>query len=270
MTKRGKVLRDPNARPGLLMVEGQQHQFALEGVWRSETPPKPGLVVDVELDASGRVQGITVVPDSQLAKEQAEAAMARERHGGGALASSLVAKLGTPNLVAGGVLAVAWFFLTAVSIQVPFPGTLEFTFWQFLGFLNAGNALELLGGRGSPSAGLYGFLAIVALAGPFLHHFWKDKRAVLGALLPLVFMVIVGIAVRSTIQSALVGGNEGPYIEAAKQARDEAMKAVSLGLGTYLSMLASLYFAFTAAKHFRVSKAGEGQELQAAAPRKAA
>jgi hypothetical protein len=72
----------------------------------------------------------------------------------------------------------------------------------------------------------------------------------------------VGIATRSSIQSALGGGAaEGPYADAAKQARDEAMKAVSLGLGTYLSVLASLYFAYTAAKGFLVSKASEGQEL---------
>ena len=76
MTKRGKVLRDANAGPGLLMVEGQQYPFTLEGVWKSEVPPKPGLVVEVDFDSTGQVTGITAVPESQLAKEQAEAAMA--------------------------------------------------------------------------------------------------------------------------------------------------------------------------------------------------
>src|SRR5512147_1427874 len=64
MTKRGKVLRDPTAGPGLLMVEGQQYLFALEPVWKSDVPPKPGLVVDVDLDGSGKIQAITVVPES--------------------------------------------------------------------------------------------------------------------------------------------------------------------------------------------------------------
>jgi hypothetical protein len=50
----------------------------------------------------------------------------------------------------------------------------------------------IMEGRGSPSAGLYGFLAIVALAGPFLHYFWKDKRAVLAGVLPLLFMLVIG------------------------------------------------------------------------------
>ena len=258
MTKRGRVLRDTTSGLGLLMMEGQQYRFSLEGEWKSKAPPKPGLVVDVELDARGKVQGITVVPDSQLAREQAEAAIGLARQKRENLASSLVARIGMPSLAAAGVLAAAWFFLTAASIQVPFPGKLEFTFWQILGFLNAGNASALLDGRGSPGAGVYGLVAILALAGPFLRHLWTDNRALLGGLLPLVFMVIVGIAVRSSILSALGSGNA----DVGKQTH-ETMKAVSLGLGAYLSILASLYFVFTSAKGFLVAKASAGQGLDA-------
>ena len=38
MSKRGMALRDPYAGPGLLIVEGQQYPFVLEGVWGSEAP----------------------------------------------------------------------------------------------------------------------------------------------------------------------------------------------------------------------------------------
>jgi hypothetical protein len=262
MTKRGRVLRDTTSGPGLLMMEGQQYRFSLEGVWKSETPPKPGLVVDVELGARGKVQGITVVPDSQLAREQAEAAMALTRQKARNLASSLVARSVMPSLAAAGLLSAAWFFPTAASIQVPFPGKLEFTFWQILAFLNAGNVPELLDGNRSSGAGVYGFVAIVALLGPFIHHFWKDKRALLGGLLPLAFMVVVGIALRTNIHSALGSGNAGSNADVGKQTH-EAMKAVSLGLGSYLSILASLYFAFTSAKGYRVATATEGEGLDA-------
>lgn len=267
MTKRGRVLRDTTSGPGLLMMEGQQYRFSLEGVWKSETPPKPGLVVDVELDARGKVQGITVVPESQLAREQAEAAKALARQKGRNLASSLVARSVMPSLAATGLLSAAWFFSTAASIQVPFPGKLEFTFWQILAFLNAGNVPELLDRNRSSGAGVYGFVAILALLGPFIHHFWKDKRALLGGLLPLAFMVVVGIALRGGIHGALGSGNEGSA-DVGKQTH-EAMKAVSLGLGTYLSILASLYFAFTSAKGFLVATASEGQG-QESTQRKAA
>ena len=256
MTKRGRVLRDTTSGPGLLMIEGQQYPFSLEVQWKSEAPPRPGLVVDVELDARGRVQGITVVPDSQLAREQAEAASSLAHQTGQNLASSLVTRIDMPSLAATGLLAVAWFFLTAASIQVPFPGKPEFTFWQILEFLNAGNVPELLDRSGGPSTGLYGLAAVVALAGPFIHHLWKDKRALLGGLLPLVFMIIIGIAVRSSIHSGFGSA------DVAKLSHVNAAKAVSLGMGTYLSILASLYFAFTSAKGFMVATASEGEGLE--------
>ncbi len=81
MTKRGKVLRDPYRGPGLLMVEGQQYPFLLESVWKSDGPPKPGLPVDIEFGQSGQILAITVVPESQLAKEEAEARGNRKRSG---------------------------------------------------------------------------------------------------------------------------------------------------------------------------------------------
>jgi hypothetical protein len=82
MAKRGKILRDPHVGPGLLMLEGQQHQFFLEGVWKSDVPPKTGLVVEVELDSLGKVVAITAVPESQIAKEQAELALAAAKKKG--------------------------------------------------------------------------------------------------------------------------------------------------------------------------------------------
>ncbi|MBS1853448.1 MAG: hypothetical protein JST79_21330 [Acidobacteria bacterium] len=251
MAKRGKVLRDPNSGPGLLMVDGQQYSFVLEGVWRSEIPPKPGLVVEVELSAEGNVLSVTAVPESQLAKEQAEAAMAVAKEKGAAIASSMVAKFGLPSLVAAGLLIVGWFFLSAVSIKSPF-GSLDFTFWQVLGFLNSSNAFEGLmqGGRqSSASPGIYGVLAVAAIAGPFIHHFWKDKRAILGGLLPLLFMIIVAIMINSSINS--IGGEAGGMFgDMVKQMRAEIMKAITVGLGVYLSVVVSLYFAAISTKKF--------------------
>jgi len=257
MAKRGKVLRDPYSGPGLLIVEGKQYSFVLEGVWKSEVPPKPGLVVDVELDDEGRVQGVTGVSDSQLAREQAEAAMAMARQKGTVMASGLVSHFGGRALIAAGLLILGWFFLSAISVQVPFLGKLEFSFWEVLGFLNSNNMLASIDRRGSPSPGFYGFLAIVAIAGPFIHHFWKDKRALLGGLLPLLFMIVVGIMIRSSIQSAVGGNAVGQMADMGKQFQEEALKAVSLGFGTYVSILVSLYFAASGAKKFLVSKGSD-------------
>ncbi|SRR6266496_589233 len=258
MAKRGKVLRDANAGPGLLIVDGQQYQFGLEGVWKSEVPPKPGLVVEVELDANGQVAGITAVPESQLAKEQAEVALKVAKQKGGEIFGQIVAKVGMPNLVAGLVLLISWFWLNAVVVQIPFAGKMEITFWQVLGLLNARNIVEVMGSNLRGSAGMYGLFAIVCLAGPFVQYFWKDKRAALGGLLPLAFMAIVGIIAHNAISNAMGPVPSGSmYGDMQREAQAEMSKAISYGLGLYLSVLASLYFAAIGLKNYLAAKATE-------------
>jgi hypothetical protein len=175
-----------------------------------------------------------------------------------------VARFGLPSLAASGVLILGWFVLPMVSIKA-FMGSMSFTFWQILGFLNSSrNGLEGLaqGIQGGGSSGLYGALALVAVAGPFIHHFWKDRRAVLAGLLPLLFMLLVfymiGHALRSgfdTVESA------GAFSGMARRAQEEAMKALSMGSGFYLSLLASLYFGGAAVRKFLVARAGEQRQL---------
>ena len=227
MTKRGKVLRDTSAGPGLIMVDGQQYPFQLEGIWKSEVPPRTGLVVDVSFAEDGAVRSITAVAESQLAKEQAEQAMAIAREKGSALVSSAVAKFGMPTLIATGLLIVGWFFLTAVSYNAGFVGKMDFTFWRILSFINSSNALEGLSAlSGKSSTGFYGFLGVLALAGPFLAFVWKDKRAQLGGLLPLLFMLLVGLLVRHAISAAAGGGSADIPAEMLDAARTEMMKAI--------------------------------------------
>ncbi len=81
MRKRGKVLREPSSTAGLVIVEGQQYWFSLDGLWKSEGPPQPGEVVDVDFDSDWRILAIAAVPESQLAKEQADAAAGAARKG---------------------------------------------------------------------------------------------------------------------------------------------------------------------------------------------
>jgi hypothetical protein len=255
MKMRGKILREPNAGPGLLMIDGQQYRFSLEGIWKSEMLPKPGLTVEAEMNQALEIVGITAVPESQLAKEQAEAAMAKAKEKGGEILNHAVSRFGARDLSALGLLAMGWFLLTTVAIALPGAGSLNFTFWQVLGLMNAGNAIEVMGRGLHPSAGIYGGMALMALAGPFVHHFWKDKWAVLGGLAPLLLMLIVWAMARNTFQSAF-----GGYGDLGKQAQAEAMQAVSLGLGAYLSGLMSMYFAGMAAKKYLAGPVASTEE----------
>jgi hypothetical protein len=57
-TKRGKVLREPGAGAGLLIIEGQQFPFSLTDVWQCPQAPKIGMIVEVEFNRDGKVVAI--------------------------------------------------------------------------------------------------------------------------------------------------------------------------------------------------------------------
>ena len=260
LTARGTILRDTSGGAGLVSVAGQQYPFQLEGMWRSEVPPRNGMIVDVAFNAPGQIAAISAVPESQIAKEQAELALAAAKEKGAAFAGAMVARFGARDLIAGGLLLVGWFMLNAVTVDMGL-GKLEFTFWQVLGFVNAGamSVLQQLSGRGA-SAGIYGFLALAGIAGPFLHHFWKDRRAHLGGALPLAVMLLVAFmiwnSIRSSVNEAGAGFGGGAELEQMReQMSQEMQKAIALGLGTYLSLGVAGFFALSGVKRFLVARA---------------
>ncbi len=259
MTKRGKILRDTSAGNGLIVVDGQQYPFMLEGTWRSEVPPAVGMTVDAEFNDAGQIVSLRVVQDSQLTKEQAQAALMAAKGKGAEMFSGIVARVGAVNLIALLVLLIGWLFLSAVSIQSPM-GNMSFTFWQLLGFINAKSALDVAmqAGTGSASTGIYGFLAFVCLVGPFVRYFWKDKLAVLGGVLPLLFMLIVGLIAHSSLSPAAALGGTGidPNDPMVKEMTQQVSQAISIGVGVYLSVLACLYFAAMGVKDFLAARAG--------------
>jgi hypothetical protein len=69
-------------------------------------------------------------------------------------------------------------------------------------------------------------------------------------------MIIVLVIARSSITNAM-GGASNPYAEMQRQVQDEMMKAISFGMGIYLSALAALYFAAIAAKNYLAGKTRE-------------
>jgi hypothetical protein len=247
---RGKILRDTARGQGLIVAGGQQHTFVLDGVWKSEVLPTAGMAVDVEINERGEVVAACNVSESQIAKEQTERAIAAAKEKGSALAAGALARFGWPALLAAGLLIIGWFFLSAISIQNPL-FNLDFSFWQLLGLLNSNNPLETaMGTSRGAGAGFYGVLAVLSILGPFLCHFWKDRRASLAGLLPVLFMLLIGILVRNSIHSLSGAADGGMFQELAKEASDEMMKALRIGFGVYLSLAASLYFAVAAIRRF--------------------
>jgi hypothetical protein len=158
------------------------------------------------------------------------------------------------------VLALGWWFLSTVTLDAAMLGQLKVTFWQLLGFLNARDPMETLAvGRRGAGSGLYGLAAVLCFGGPFLFHFWKDRRAHLAGSLPLAFMAFVFLMVLASMRELEGAGLEYQSMVAdfQREARREVLKALSLGLGFWLSIAASLYLAVRGVRDFFVNRAGD-------------
>ena len=243
MAKRGRVLREPYAGPGLLMVEGRQYPLVQE-LWRSDVPAKPGLAVNVDFDPHGNLRSITAVPESQI---NGDRELAPGGLGIGVLAQE-DASLGIALLVqfsAAMLLLVSWCSLTALSIHLPFSGGVELTFWQVLGYLNAGGLRQISEIAATPDAGVLGFAAILVLAGPLVHFFSADRRAALGGFLPLGFILCIAYVAYSNVRGS---------------AR-EIFSGVSIGFGTYVFVSLAIYMAVLSAKQFMAARAAGRNEI---------
>ena len=240
MAMRGKVLRDALAGPGLLIAEGQQYVFTLDSMWKSEIPPVPGLPVDLEFDSAGNITAIRAVSESQLKKEPPE--LITDQRQSYISPGFVITGISRIQLSAASVLLLSWSYLTAVSVQIPLLGELKFSFWQVLSYLNSGNMLSMWERPDNPGTGFYGFLAILAFAGPFLPYVWKDKRASLGGFLPLMFLSFVVFMIRRV---AILPSESGTF---ASLPQPPTLDSVSFGVGTYLSCFVCLFFAVSSSK----------------------
>ena len=266
MKKRGKILRDTSSGQGLLSIDGTQYPFQLDGVWRSDTAPKIDMSVEVELTERGDLLSITAIPESQLAREQAERVALMAKQKSAVFAANAVTRFGLPTLIALGTLIVGWFFLSALNANVTSSFQKSITFWNLLSLINgAGSVVNGLNETGG-SAGFYGFVAIVAIISPLLPYFIKEKKAHLLSILPLLFMLFVCYSIYSGINHGVdqargmagaIGGEEAEKMtrEMSSEMLKAVLQAISIGLGTYVSFVASLFFALKGITKYLASKA---------------
>jgi hypothetical protein len=253
-TSRGTIIKVPDSTPGLVIVNGAQKSFTLEGVWRSPVAPAPNMTVDVELNDSGAVAGISAVDPQQLTKEkldrlggiaqqQGKEAAEIAKQGVGALA----ARMGMSALVATVVLWVAWFFLPAVDLDF-FLLNRSFTFWEYLA-MSLNNPQSPTGSRGL--LGLLGMLCIVApVARPFIQH---AKAKYLNAA-PLAFIVVAPFLVYWRLAGGLgPAGEPQTLAELQRGVQREAAKAMldSLSVswfGAIVLIIPAVYLAYLGLK----------------------
>jgi hypothetical protein len=173
---RARIIKVPDATPGILLANGQQQQFVLERIWKSPVAPAVNMTVDIELDGAGSIQGLTVVDQRQLTKERLNqlGGVAQERgkdaaqiakQGVGALA----ARMGAVALGSAVIVVIALFFFTAAGVSESMGGPsigVSWTFWNLLG-LNFNDPTSVLGGAAGSSVGFLSLLALIAMVAPF-------------------------------------------------------------------------------------------------------
>ena len=120
---RGTIIKTPDSSPGLLVVEGQQKTFTLEGAWKSPVAPMVNMAVDIELDGAGFITGLTAVDSQQAAREKLkQIGGAAQQHGKEAVEiarqgiGALAARMGKVALAVTVILWIAWFFTPALTI----------------------------------------------------------------------------------------------------------------------------------------------------------
>ena len=253
-TSRGTIIKVPDSTPGLVIVNGVQKSFTLEGVWHSPVAPAPNMTVDVELSESGAVAGISAVDPQQLTKEkldrlggiaqqQGKEAAEIAKQGVGALA----ARMGTAALVATVVLWIAWFFLPAVKLDF-FLLNRTFTFWEYLA-MSPNNPQSPTGSRGL--LGLLGMLCILApVARPFIQH---AKAKYLNAA-PLAFIVVAPLLIYWRLAGGLgPAGEPQTLVELQRGVQREAAKAMldSLSPSWFGAIVLVIPAVFLALKAFK-------------------
>jgi len=62
--KRGKILREPGAGHGLVIIEGRQFPFSLADLWHSRQTPEIGMIVEAEFQ-DGRLVAIHPIAASE-------------------------------------------------------------------------------------------------------------------------------------------------------------------------------------------------------------
>ena len=186
---RGKILQyNGNDGTGIFVADGQQHRFTLAG-WKGDHAPAVGKTVEAVM-ADGQVQSVALVGDDVLLRERAEelggklgglvgglgSTLAKGGAGGGAaLGGSIVERFGAITLGAYAVFLVGTTMFKAVSNSLIGFG---FSMWQLASFLSTFG-----GGGGIKLLLILSYLSILV---PFL---WRDRRAWLALLIPLLTMV---------------------------------------------------------------------------------
>jgi hypothetical protein len=257
--RRGIILRDTNAGPGLLAVDQRQLLFQLEHHWAGQTAPRVDMTVNVQFDANGGVARVEPVSEAELARERLDKLKGDMASAAQAHLPKLqgkVEKTGKPVLGATALLALAWLWLPALNIRVNPMMSQGLTLFDVLRFSNAGSSLDSLAQPGAGSTGLYGIVCVLCMLAPLALGLLRDRRAWFGYFAPLVFNLLVGLGTYWKLQTLTNSASDGMRAfggagmdSIVSTMMSQLLAAISLGSGAYVALAASVYLAWRGVMH---------------------
>lgn len=260
-TVRGTILRDTNSGPGMISVNGQKKTFTLEQHWHGSSAPMVAMPVDVTLDLQGEISMVVParigVEDLEKVKEKARQAL----DGGLPIVVAGIGRIGKPVLAAVLLVLVSWVWLPAVTVTVMAAIKQSATMFDVLRLANSGASLESFGQLGGGSSGLYGVLCVLAMFAPLLPAFVKHKYAPFAYFAPLAFLALVGLTIYLKVNSMASDARDGMRAfggnrmdEMADAMVQQIMNAISIGVGTYVSLAAAAYLAWRGVQALRLAR----------------
>jgi hypothetical protein len=236
MTKRGRILRDTNIGPGLLTVDGTQYTFLLEGMWKSEVPPRAGMSVDVLFDQTGTPEGVYAVSETQIAKEQAQKTFSGILQQGESVRGGLRSRFGIGTIVAEVLMLICFFFLPNLEMGNAYTSR-RVNGWDAIG-LDPNTMM-------TNDHGLLSLLAVLCLLAPFGVPFLRQRWSRWLNAAPLAFVVLAVFTITTEIHSigSAASGQMGAILgrEAARAMSRAVSGMFSMSFGGYGVVLCSIY-----------------------------
>jgi hypothetical protein len=236
MRKRGRILRDTSVGPGLLTVEGTQYTFLLEGMWRSEVPPRAGMAVDVVFDRTGAPATVSAVSEGQVAKEHAQRALSGVLQQRESVSGNLKSRFGAMTIVAEALMLLCFFFLPNMEMGNAWAQR-KVNGWDAIG-LDPNTML-------TNDHGFLSLLAVLCLFAPLAVPFVKQAWSRWLNAAPLAFVALAAAAITSEVRSIgqQAAGNIAGLLggEAAREMSRQMSGMFSISFGAYGVLLCSIY-----------------------------
>ncbi|SAI35237.1 Uncharacterised protein [Bordetella ansorpii] len=262
---RGTILRGTDQGDGLIAADGRQYPFTLEAHWRGARAPAVNQTVQLAFAGNGGLESVTPIETKQLAGEQARQALEQGRQWlsagqdqGGKLARQITARVGLPDLVAMGLLALASTVFSTLDMRVMGVASGSLSLYSVLGLAVNGPGAMGAGGAQGPGM-LTSILWLLAVFGPLLAYFLRSPKARRAYFLPLVLWAGLLLAIVRTVwvmRDAMQAmrsftGSNAAFEKMMPNLGAMVWESASFGLGFYLSLAITLYFVYRGASILR-------------------